>query len=88
MWIVRIICVTLSSVAILSISIIFPGFHKMMALLGSFFSFTVSVLFPEICYLKLHGSSLTKSETAWEITIICVGATCGLVGTIWACLPE
>ena len=87
-WILRIVSVSMTSMAIVTVSILFPEFHKMMALLGSFFSFTVSILFPEICYLKLYGSNLTKRDWAHELIIIFIGSFCGLIGTIWACIPE
>ena len=59
-----------------------------MALLGSFFSFTVSVVFPELCYLKLYGNRLGAAQYLIEVVIIIVGVVFGSFGTIWAFLPE
>jgi vesicular inhibitory amino acid transporter len=60
-----------------------PGFHSVMALLGSFFSFTVSVVFPEACYLMLFHGSLSKRAIVIELLIAIFGIICGLLGTIW-----
>jgi vesicular inhibitory amino acid transporter len=60
----------------------------MMALLGSFFSFTVSVVFPTCCYMILYGNSMTASEWILESLIALIGGSCATVGTIWVFLPE
>ncbi|KXS13217.1 hypothetical protein M427DRAFT_34255 [Gonapodya prolifera JEL478] len=48
------LCLSTSLLAV-TIAIVFPGFHRVMGLLGSLFSFTVSVVFPCACFLALHG---------------------------------
>jgi vesicular inhibitory amino acid transporter len=83
----RLICRTLVSLAVLLVAIVFPGFHYVMAILGSFFSFTVSVVFPELCHLKLYGNSLSWRQVLVSKFLIYSGGTLGLIGTIWAFLP-
>merc|ERR1719215_1057836 len=81
-FVARVVACTISAVIILNIAIFYPGFHNVMALLGSFFSFTISVVFPELCYLKLYGHKLTMAERTFEILIMFMGAFFGIVGTI------
>ena len=83
----RICSRTIVSLFILAISIYFPGFHSVMAILGSFFSFTVSVVFPELCFMKLYGESLSFWRKFQEYTVISFGIFFGLLGTIWAFIP-
>ena len=40
------------------VAINFPEFDRMMGVLGSFFSYIISAVFPCICYLKLYGDML------------------------------
>ena len=79
----RILACLLSSIIVLFISIYFPGFHHVMALLGSFFSFMVSVVFPVLVYLVLYGSGLSSLEWLTELMVMALGIVFGLVGTIW-----
>jgi amino acid permease len=83
----RLATCALTTVLILGLAIAFPGFHKIMALLGSFFSFTVSVIFPELCYLKLYGKSMSLADLMFERTIAAIGVIFAIFGTVWAFLP-
>ncbi|KAJ3088519.1 hypothetical protein HK102_008557, partial [Quaeritorhiza haematococci] len=58
----RLISRTLLSTAVLSVSILFPSFHRIMGLLGSSFSFVVSVVFPLCCYVKIFGFGPDKGS--------------------------
>jgi solute carrier family 32 (vesicular inhibitory amino acid transporter) len=84
----RTIVCAISATIILFVSIKFPGFDSMMALLGSFFSFTVSVIFPESCYLILYGREISKMRYAMEMTILLFGVFFALIGTVWVFLPQ
>ena len=75
------------SLVILIIAIYFPNFDKMMGILGSFFSFTVSIIFPECVFLKLFGKRLTLRRVMFEMLVIAVGLVCMSIGTVWAFLP-
>ncbi|KAJ3387144.1 hypothetical protein HDU92_002125 [Lobulomyces angularis] len=80
---------------VLLVTILFPGFNNVIALLGSMFTMTVSVVFPCLCNLRLKGCWFGKNETAtlskpeeylnWFL--VCSGGIVGLIGTIWAFIP-
>ncbi|CAB4386832.1 unnamed protein product [Rhizophagus irregularis] len=52
----------LVSTIVVFIAINFPQFDRIMGVLGSFFSFTISAIFPCICHLKLYGETLNRKE--------------------------
>ncbi|KAJ3262333.1 hypothetical protein HK103_002774 [Boothiomyces macroporosus] len=79
----RLLSITISGGLILFIAVSVPEFHKVMALLGSVFAFTVSVIFPSCCYMSLFGSELTKFEWAVELFITAAGIVMGGMGTVW-----
>ena len=85
---VRIIGRTITSSLCLLIAMTWPGFHRMMGLLGSAFAFTVSAVFPIMCYLKLFG---VQELNGWEkigfYTLIVFCGICGMLGTVWSFLP-
>lgn len=62
-------------------------FHTVMALLGSLFAFTISVVFPCICHLRLNKDAISKGETTLCYVLIIFGAVIGSIGTVWAFLP-
>lgn len=78
---------TIISSIVLAISIIFPGFERVIALLGSFFSFVVSVIFPLACYLKLYDRRLTRYSKAFNLSLLVISCLLALLGTIWSILP-
>ncbi|KAJ3325087.1 hypothetical protein HDV06_004843 [Boothiomyces sp. JEL0866] len=82
----RLLAITFSGGLILFISVSVPEFHKVMALLGSVFAFTVSVVFPSCCYMSLFGQQLSKLEWAVEILITGSGIVMGSLGTAWVFL--
>ena len=43
---------------VIFIAINFPQYDRMMGVLGSFFLYIISAVFPCICYLKLYGDML------------------------------
>ncbi|KAK6098131.1 hypothetical protein BDV3_004490 [Batrachochytrium dendrobatidis] len=84
----RIVTRTMASMVVLIIAIQFPGFHSLMAILGSFFSCTVSIVFPEICFLKLYWRRITRWRICFEISVLAFGLVFGTLGTVWAMLPN
>jgi vesicular inhibitory amino acid transporter len=52
-----------------------------MSIIGSTFSFTVSIVFPEACYNKLYN--LTRFQKLVSYTLIICGLVLALIGTIW-----
>ena len=82
----RALICTVTSFSVLMFAVFFPGFHTVMALLGSFFSFTISVVFPITVYIKFYGSNLRLWELALEFLVGLLGIIFGLLGTIWVVL--
>ena len=74
----------LMSFFVITVSIITPGFDLIMAIIGSTFSFTVSVIFPEICYSKLYELTLLEKIISWSL--IYGGFIFALTGTLWPLL--
>lgn len=73
---------TILSFLALAVSILFPKFETVMTLLGSFFSFMVSVIFPTLCYIRLYPEIRNgKKFICWSIVIL---TTClSAIGTTW-----
>jgi vesicular inhibitory amino acid transporter len=79
---------TLLSSLVLVVSILFPGFERIISLLGSLFSFIVSVIFPIACYLKLFRPGMGVLERMILYTLLAASCAMALTGTIWALLPH
>ncbi|DBA74354.1 TPA: hypothetical protein ACH3X1_011127 [Trebouxia sp. C0004] len=58
-----------------------PYFGYVMAVIGSFLTITVSVIFPSLCYLKLYDSEIEKKEKLLNYFIVALGVFCALSGT-------
>ncbi|RDX78866.1 Amino acid transporter AVT1I, partial [Mucuna pruriens] len=69
-------------VATVVMALFMPFFGYIMAFIGSFFSVSMSLLFPCLCYLKLNK---TARQFGWEliiiITILLIGIFIGILGT-------
>ncbi|KAJ3011630.1 hypothetical protein HKX48_006722 [Thoreauomyces humboldtii] len=83
----RAILRTVSAAAVLLVAIVFPTFHAIMGLLGSLFAFTVCVVFPSLCYLKLYGADLGKGQWVYEVGVLISGIVLGTLGTVWSVMP-
>ncbi|CAI2170480.1 2714_t:CDS:2 [Funneliformis geosporum] len=77
----------LVSSLVVFIAIHFPGFDRVMGVLGSFFSYTISAIFPCVCHLKLFGEKLSQKEYALNVSIIIICSILSAFGTVWAFLP-
>ncbi|KAK9759421.1 hypothetical protein K7432_017646 [Basidiobolus ranarum] len=84
----RIIFRTLLCFFVCLVAILIPGFHRVMALLGSFSCFTISAIFPIICHIKLFGNRLSPAQKTldWFLVILCT--ILAITGTVWSFLPE
>ncbi|KAG2222635.1 hypothetical protein INT45_008299 [Circinella minor] len=81
--------VRLSITAVLVyIALVFPGFDRVMSLLGALFSFGISVIFPLMCYQRLYGQTTSIFKTSLNISILAVAISMAAVGTIWSLLPH
>ncbi|KAJ3276493.1 hypothetical protein HK104_003660 [Borealophlyctis nickersoniae] len=83
----RLLSRTLTTLLVLFIAILFPSFHRTMAIIGSAFSFTIAVAFPTLCYLRLFKDSLTAWERVGGWMIVVGGVVCAVVGTVGAVVP-
>ncbi|KAJ3144196.1 hypothetical protein HK101_002774, partial [Irineochytrium annulatum] len=69
--------------AVLGVSIGFPEFYRLMGLLGSCFSFTIAIVFPELCWIMVGGVR-PWWERAVSWTVVVIGSCFAVGGTIAA----
>ncbi|KAI8064074.1 transmembrane amino acid transporter protein-domain-containing protein [Thamnidium elegans] len=79
------VCIT---AMLVYIALIFPGFDKVMSLLGALFSFTISIIFPLICHLQLFKHKLSITETLLNWIILIISIVMASLGTIWSFRPS
>eukprot|EP01025_Chloroclados_australasicus_P023751 TRINITY_DN239_c1_g1_i11.p1 TRINITY_DN239_c1_g1~~TRINITY_DN239_c1_g1_i11.p1 ORF type:complete len:558 (-),score=44.77 TRINITY_DN239_c1_g1_i11:2674-4212(-) len=58
-----------------------PFFGYVMAVIGSFLTLTVSVIFPSMCYLRLYENEIDSRETWFNYFIIALGVLCAVFGS-------
>lgn len=58
-----------------------PYFGYVMAIIGSFLTLTVSVIFPSMCYLKLYDEELSDKEKMANYVVVAIGIACAVSGT-------
>ncbi|KAK7339674.1 hypothetical protein VNO77_20355 [Canavalia gladiata] len=75
--IIRTVLVILS----LLVALYIPYFGSLMALIGSFMSTVVALIYPCACYLKLHSDRVSKVEITNCILVINVGLVCAFIGS-------
>ncbi|OZJ05932.1 hypothetical protein BZG36_01225 [Bifiguratus adelaidae] len=78
----------LVSAGIVGIAVLVPGFDRVMSLLGSLFSFTISAMFPLLCNLRMFSSRLTLKEGTFNVFLLGASFCMATVGTIWSFLPD
>eukprot|EP00835_Amoeboradix_gromovi_P002697 NODE_158_length_16653_cov_0.456929.p3 type:complete len:461 gc:universal NODE_158_length_16653_cov_0.456929:11398-12780(+) len=78
----RNICRTLASALILMIALLFPSFERVMGVVGSLFSFVVSVILPCIFYLRI--CHVERKEKLMIMVIIAASIPISILGTIAA----
>ncbi|GBB94132.1 hypothetical protein RclHR1_00230010 [Rhizophagus clarus] len=79
---------TFVSFLIVYTSIAFPEFDRAMSLLGAFFSFLISAIFPILCYLKIFGHQLSNKSLAINIMFLVISTIMAIIGTIWTFFPR
>jgi len=77
----RVTAGSLLGIGVCIVSIVLPGFHNVMSLLGSCFAFIVSVIFPAACWLKLGGAEIGRERILCWILIV-GGCIVGGFGTV------
>ncbi|KAI8369672.1 transmembrane amino acid transporter protein-domain-containing protein [Blakeslea trispora] len=79
---------TAVTLGLIYIALVFPGFDKVMSLLGALFSFTISVIFPLVCHLALFKGQLSVPETVLNWLLLVTAALMAIFGTIWSLFPS
>ncbi|KAI8636937.1 transmembrane amino acid transporter protein-domain-containing protein [Parasitella parasitica] len=69
------------------IALVFPGFDKVMSLLGALFSFTISIIFPLVCHLRLFKEKMSIHETLMNWFLLVVSILLAIFGTVWSIRP-
>lgn len=74
----------------LVVSIAFPDFDSIMALMGSAFCFTICVILPITFYLKIFWGSdeIKLPEKILCFALIAICTVLGVMGTVYACIPK
>jgi len=70
------------------ISIVFPAFDSIMALMGSSLCFTICVILPLLFYLKIFGKEISPRERLLDYFLIAICSVLAVVGTVFAFLPK
>ncbi|KAI8067685.1 transmembrane amino acid transporter protein-domain-containing protein [Gilbertella persicaria] len=73
------ICV---SAFIVVLAYIIPGFDKIMSLLGAFFSFMISGIFPLVCNLRLFGDTMSFQTKLLNYGLIFIASSMAFTGTL------
>eukprot|EP00873_Tetraselmis_striata_P005000 jgi/Tetstr1/425264/TSEL_015717.t1 len=64
-----------------------PFFAALMALIGSFLTLVVSVIFPSLSYLAIYGGRVSDSERMLNYGVVALGTFCAAAGT-WTAFQE
>ncbi|ORX60676.1 hypothetical protein DM01DRAFT_1317329 [Hesseltinella vesiculosa] len=71
-----------ASATIVFLAYVFPEFHRLMGLLGAFFSFVISGIFPLTCHFYLFGSTMTRMEKLMDGTLLAIAVMLCIIGTL------
>lgn len=74
----------LISIFIVVLAYLIPGFEKVMALIGSFFSFMISGILPLLCYLRIFGGNLSFASKVWNYILVFIATCMAISGTLWS----
>ena len=83
-WRVRMITTTgtiVVSALIVVIAYLVPGFDKVMGLLGAFFAFMISAIFPLVCHLRLFQNSMSIWRKSMTYILVIVSVIMAATGT-------
>ncbi|KAF7725567.1 hypothetical protein EC973_009522 [Apophysomyces ossiformis] len=72
----------LLSASVIFVAAVFPGFDRIVSLLGALFSFGISAIFPLECYRQLFGSTLSRFESTMIWTLIVICSIMAVIGTV------
>jgi vesicular inhibitory amino acid transporter len=74
----------LVSAFIVILAYVLPGFDKIMSLLGAFFSFMISGIFPLVCHVVLFHHVLSPKRKLLDYTLIAIASSMAISGTLWS----
>lgn len=74
-------------VLIVLISVVFPSFDRIMALMGSCLCFTICIILPLAFYLRIFGHEISIGERIVDWTLLVTSSIMAAIGTVWAFLP-
>ena len=75
-------------VVVVAISVVFPAFDSIMALMGSALCFTICIVLPCSFYLKIFWKEVKLWEKIVNGALIVTCSALAIVGTVWAVLPK
>jgi vesicular inhibitory amino acid transporter len=55
-----------------------------MSLLGAFFSFMISGIFPLVCHVVLFDHVLSPKRKLLDYTLIAIASSMAISGTLWS----
>ncbi|CDH53169.1 amino acid transporter transmembrane [Lichtheimia corymbifera JMRC:FSU:9682] len=75
------------SATIVLMAYLVPGFDNVMGLLGAFFAFAISAIFPLMCHRKLYQSSTPRWQKILDYILIFISVAMAIAGT-WASITK
>ncbi|KAI7882722.1 hypothetical protein K492DRAFT_144712 [Lichtheimia hyalospora FSU 10163] len=75
------------SATIVMMAYLVPGFDNVMGLLGAFFAFAISAIFPLMCHRKLYQSSTARWQKILDYILIFISTIMAIAGT-WASITK
>ncbi len=66
-----------------AVGVFYPSFNNILAFIGTFFSFSVSAIFPCVAYLTLFHGRLHKFDVCLNWAIVVFSSVMVLVGIFW-----
>ncbi|OJJ48780.1 hypothetical protein ASPZODRAFT_90623 [Penicilliopsis zonata CBS 506.65] len=73
---------------IVLMSVVFPSFDRIMALMGSCLCFTICIILPLAFHLKIFGKEISRGERILNWILIVISSVMAVIGTVWAFLPK
>ncbi|CAH9068867.1 unnamed protein product [Cuscuta epithymum] len=72
---------TLLLISTVCVAFLLPFFGLVMALIGSLLSILLAIIVPSVCFLKIMGKKVTKTQRAISIAVVIVGIISAALGT-------
>ncbi|KAG1150768.1 hypothetical protein G6F37_002029 [Rhizopus arrhizus] len=78
----KFICILLTTLTMVLLVWLIPNFDRVISLLGAFFSFFISGIFPLLCHIKLFRHTMSRWELALNLILLTVASLMAITGTI------